>query len=307
MTNTNNKLWMWIATNSFAFLLVMYFTLPVQAQVLSNRTPDRAKIYASPTPTPTPSPGQVRVDGSNIYPDPALLPPDVRGPRRELITVPAYYVTLRGVNRLLVADADGRVDDLFPAGGAFKVLEEPTYNVLGSESYLITLPIDESYSITFESEGELSLLEILKGRGNTSPDEAIRYLDVDLQQRKARIQITPQGVGPLLLDTNRDGVFESLIKPTIKLSGVPARDTHGPVVTFKVIERTATTIVIAINAADSESGLKVVYYSIDGQRLIPYKSPVRVKLSDEFIWAFADDNVANRTTATFDFKRRRPE
>jgi hypothetical protein len=303
MTNTNNKFWMWVATYAFALLLGMLFTLPVRAQVLSNRTPDKAKIYASPTPTPTPSPGQAPVDGSILYPDPALLPPDVRGPRREPVTVPAYYITLRAVNSLLVSDAQGRVDDLFPAGVAFKVLEEPTYNVLGTESYLITLPIDESYSITFESEGELRLLEILKGRGNTSPDEAIRYLDLDLQQKKARIQITPQGVGPLLLDANRDGVFESLIKPTIKLSGVPARDTHGPVVKFKVIERTATMIVIAIKAIDSESGLKDIYYSTDGLRFIPYKSPVRVKLSAEFIWALADDNVANRTTATFDFNR----
>ena len=283
----------------------MYLVVPVQAQaqVLTNRTPDKAKIYASPTPTPSPNPSPT--ENLYLYADPALFPPNVkRPPLRATITVPAYYITLRGVSRLRVSDAQGRVDDLFPASPALKVLDGPTYTPLGEEAYMIVLPVNESYSITFGSDGELRLLEILKGRGNTSPDEAIRYLDLDLGRNKARIQITPQGIGPLRVDSNRDGVFDLSIRPTIKLRGVPARDTHGPVVTFEVIEQTATTIVIAIKATDEESGLKAIYYSIDGQRLIPYKSPVRVNLNDEFIWAIADDNAANRTTATFNFDRR---
>ena len=279
-------------------LALQFSVLFAGAQVLTNRTPDKAQITASPTPTPRPSKSP-SIDSSLITPDPALFPPGVKRPPIRYVTVPAYYITLRGVKSLLVSDDQGRVDDLFPAGVALKNLENATYNPLGEDSYMIVLPVDETYSITFECRYVLDVLEILKGRGNTSPDEAIRYVDLDLGG-KARIQITPQGVGPLRVDSNRDGTFDLLIKPTVKLRGQPAKDTKGPVITFDVIERTATTLVVSIKAMDKESGVKAIYYFFEGQRVFQYKSPIRINLDQvPLLWAFADDNAANSSVYKF--------
>jgi hypothetical protein len=236
---------MWI----FALQFVVSLAGSMQAQVLSNRTPDKAKVYASPTPTPAASPSP----DLGALADPLLVPPDVRRPPMPVFeSEPAYYITLRGVNRLLVSDAHGRVDDLFPTEVAPKLVDGATYNPLGEGSYQIILGIHETYSITFESNDQLNLLEILKGRGNTSPDEAIRYRDPELGRIRGRIQIGPQGVGPLRVDTNRDGTFDLLIKPTVSLRGLPARDTRGPLVKFKVIERSATSMVMSIEATDKD-------------------------------------------------------
>ena len=44
-------------------------------------------------------------------------------------------------------------------------------------------------------------LEVVKGRGNDSPEEAIRYRDLSLRGGKARLEITAEGIGPLRLDS----------------------------------------------------------------------------------------------------------
>ena len=57
--------------------------LGINAQVLTNRTPDKAKIQSEAKPKPSPSP-----DDSLLTPDPLLLPPGTARPR-----IPARDVT----------------------------------------------------------------------------------------------------------------------------------------------------------------------------------------------------------------------
>jgi len=274
--------------------------LITEAQVLTNRTPDKAKIQQpDPKPSPRPTP-----DDSIIQPDPALFPPGAPRPsaRRKFEATPLYYVRLERVNRVLVSDPQGRTDDLFPRRGALKLL--PLTYEQGVNSVDISVPVGDIYSITFGSDDVAVRIEIVKGRGNVSPDEAIRYNDVVIGNGTARLEFTAAGVGPVRLDANNDGRFESIVQPTAHVTGVAAKDTQRPRVTFEVLKRDATTIIIAIKAVDRETGVKRVFYSFDGVSDFPYEGPVRIKLKDaESFWAIAEDHAGNQTIAVFDINK----
>lgn len=201
---------------------------------------------------------------------------------------------------MIVSDAHGNEDELFEPRFVPKI-RTATYDFVFQDTVYIVVPDDQTYSITFESNKPLMVLEIVKGRGSASPDEAIRYRDLALARGKAKFEITPHGVEPLRVDTNHDGRFETLVEPTAKLSGLAARDTKGPEFRFQIVDRSATTILISIEAIDRGTGLKSFYYSLDGQNSFPYQSPVRVDLKQtSFIWAFAEDYAANRSAYKYD-------
>lgn len=232
------------------------------AAVVTGQTPAGVKrileneLTVKPSPTPNPA--------ATLVPDPWLYPPD---PSRKLppepLSDPAYYIQLRGVSRVLLSDDQGNTDDLFQFPFNPKV-QTATYDYGGDHSIQIVLPARRSYSITFEGESPLMSFEILNGRGNTAPDKAIRYVDLALGHGRARVEITPLGVKPLRLDQKRNGRFDLVVQPTVSLRGRAAKDTHGPLITFHVIERTATSLLISIKAVDKESRVKSVTYCVDG-------------------------------------------
>jgi hypothetical protein len=269
-------------------LLVVFFTTSVEAQVMTNRTPDKAKSQ---------NPDDL------LAPDPRIGPKGKPRPAKtEFETSVAYYVRLSGVSRVLVSDAKGRTDDLFRAGSLQKV--EATYDFLGPDTVFITLPAGEAYSITFESKDPAINLEIVKGRGNVSPDEAIRYNDLVLDKARAQFQLSAAGVTSLQIDANNDGRFESTLEPSAHVVGAAAKDTRGPEIRFEILERDATSILVAIKATDKETGVKNLFYTIDMKHEFPYEGPVRVKLNEsKSISAIADDNAGNRSVYTYQFER----
>jgi hypothetical protein len=278
------------------------FGLNTEAQVLTNRTPDKTKIQEpDPKPSPRPTP-----DGSILEPDPALFLPGAPRPaaRRKFEPTPLYYVRLERVNRLLVSDPQGRTDDLFPkGGGALKVL--PLSYDQGVDSVYVMVPVGDTYSITFGTDEPSLSVEIVRGRGNVSPDEAIRYNDVVVGNGTGRLEFTAAGVGPVRLDANNDGRFESIVQPTAHVTGLAAKDTHRPRVEFEVLKSDATTIIIAIKAVDVETGVKKLFYSFDGLTDVPYEGPVRIRLKDvEVFWAIAEDHAGNQTIAAYDITKR---
>jgi hypothetical protein len=291
LTNLNNK--GRIETTTSVLILmgcILLYGDVVGAQVLTNRTPDKAKIYPSPSPTPP-----------TIQRDPLLSPPDPAFKRSKTQSELAYYVLFRNVSRVVVSDAHGTTDDIFQP--AFeKKITSATYNFVGSHSVYIVLRINRTYSMTFESSESLMYLEVVKGRGNTSPEEAIRYRDLSLRGGQARLEITAEGIGPLRLDPDRDGRFETLLEPTISLRGSEARDTSGPELDFRILEGNSTSLLVSIEAKDIGSGVKSIFYSFDGQRAFPYRAPVRIdRKRISFIWVFAEDNAANRTASRYEF------
>ena len=281
----------------FPALLGFFFITSIEAQVMTNRTPDTAKIQPETKPQPPPP----QNSDEFVIPDPAIGPKGTLPRKRpEHEASVAYYVRLSGVSRVLVSDAKGRTDDLFRANAIQHV--EATYDFLGPNTVLITVPTSETYLISFETKDPAMILEIVKGKGNVSPDEAIRYNDLVLDKARAQFQLSAAGVTPLQIDANRDGRFESILEPSAHVFGAAAKDTRGPEIRFEVLERDTTSVLIAIKATDKETGVKKLFYSIDNKHDFPYESPVRVKLNESnFIVGVADDNAGNRSVYTYKF------
>lgn len=277
-------------------LLAVFCCTSVEAQrVLTNRTPDKAKIQPDTKPQPT----STQDSDELISPDPALYP--TRNPQPAHKTAPAYYISLVGASRVLVSDAQGRTDDLFQPGARRQV--DATYDFFGSNTLFITVSASETYSITFETKDPAMFLEILKGKGNVSPDEAVRYNDLVLNKARARFRVSATGVSDLQIDANHDGRFESTLEPSAHVVGAAAKDTRGPEIKFEVLERNATSVLVAITATDKQTGVKNLFYSTDGVNEFPYEGPIRVNAKQtSSIRGVADDNAGNRAFATYRFE-----
>jgi hypothetical protein len=269
-----------------ALLAGSYSTSLSAQQVWTNRTPDKAKIQPETKPKTT----STQDSDELVAPDFRALPGGNLRPDK-FEPLPAYYITLLGASRVLVSDAYGRTDDLFRPGSRKQV--DASYDFFGSNTLFITVSAGETYSITFETKAPAMFLEIVKGKGNVSPDEAIRYNDLVLDKARARFQVSATGVTDLQIDANHDGRFESILEPSAHVVGVAAKDTRGPEITFEVLERDATSALVAIKAIDKQTGVKNLYYSTDGTWEFPYEGPVRVNLKETpFIRGTADDNAA---------------
>jgi hypothetical protein len=288
-------------------------TAQAQTPVLTNRTPEAAKV------TPTPSAQQSPARGvATIEIGPVLIRPDDGRQGPQLQRESSYYICLRHVTRVLVTDARGHTDDLFNlqfAGFMGSVTDQTVrnanYEFVGKNDVYVVVPVTEKYSITFETEESGSVfLEIVKGWGNADPDEVIRYRDLVLNGRRAKFEITPRGVEPLRIDTDGNGRFASVIEPTASVRGRAAHDTRGPEITFQILERTGSTILVAIDTKD-ESGVKSVSYSLDiyrdssgGYRMFPYRGPIRIDLEKvSSLFVKADDYAGNRSGTLHDLRK----
>jgi hypothetical protein len=273
-------------------LFAVFFTTSIEAQVMTNRTPDKAKIQPQSDPNPT------------IMAEPVLSPPTTTPQTPKVEATMAYYVWLAGVNRVSVSDAKGRTNEPFKAGTRQRV-DDATYHVLGPQTIDIVVPVGETYTITFETD-DPAMLQIIRGRGDVSPEETVRYNDLVLDKRRARFQLSATGVSPVRLDYNRDGRFETILEPTAHVRGLAAKDKRGPEITFEVLQRDANSILVAIKAVDKDTGVKTIFYSIDGKYDSRYEGPVRVDLKHStLIYGFADDNAGNRSFATYEFGKHR--
>jgi pimeloyl-ACP methyl ester carboxylesterase len=207
----------------------------------------------------------------------------------------AYYLNISGPASVIVTDAFGHSNA--PADGTVFGGEVPgvTTDMLDAETFFIAMSTVNTYTITLRTGTESIALELTKGT-DTETVQAIRYLDVTLPGNvTAMLRVTPQGVDDLRYDGNNDGTFETAITPTASVSGAAAQDTEPPNITVsEARQATGTTVTLA--ATDNASGVGAVYYSLDGSQYQTYISPLSVDpYRSPFIYAFADDNVANRS------------
>ncbi|MEO6064216.1 MAG: hypothetical protein ABIP49_00350, partial [Lysobacterales bacterium] len=213
-------------------------------------------------------------------------------------TVPSYYVTLDGSTPLTVSDALGNSTVTIANDLRDSVPGVKTYS-LGNEVEMVTMPIPVSgeYAITFLSDGSPMALEVVKGVDNVTPTEAIRYLDTTLPTGVlVQIRIMPAGVGPLRYDSDGNGSFDTVVPPTVILSGPDALDATAPSVTASQNVQGSTTQ-IALTASDSGSGVRTLRYSIDGTQYQTYTGSFSVDpAANPLVYAFADDNAGNRTS-----------
>jgi hypothetical protein len=208
---------------------------------------------------------------------------------------PAYYLQARGLNSIQVTDASGNSNAPL-AGSVFGAkLADVTYQ-LGLNSISIITPTTQSYTLTFRSTGQPIFLEVVKGTGNQAPTQAVRYLDLNLPVGvMAMFKLTPEGVEDLRYDKDGDGRFEKVVTPTASVVGAAALDISPPVITFKQRTQGARKLVTIITR-DKGAGVKAVHYSFDGANFQLYTDPLLIDPArTKTIYAFADDNVANRS------------
>jgi hypothetical protein len=207
----------------------------------------------------------------------------------------AYYLQARGLNSIQVTDASGNSNAPL-AGSVFGAkLADVTYQ-LGLNSISIITPTTQSYTLTFRSTGQPIFLEVVKGTGNQAPTQAVRYLDLNLPVGvMAMFKLTPEGVEDLRYDKDGDGRFEKVVTPTASVIGTAALDVEAPVVTFG--ERVnGEKLLLSIGAEDSGSGVKSLYYSLDGTHYKSYTKPLALNPQQTpVVYVFAEDNLGNRS------------
>lgn len=122
------------------------------------------------------------------------------------------------------------------------------------------------------------------------------------------LNITPLGVENLRYDANGDGIFESVLEPTAAAIGESARDADAPVIAFTESGIGASRLV-SIGATDAMTGVKIIRYSLDGQRYYVYSGPIAVSACNASrVYAVADDNVGNRSEVfTYELPNRPPD
>ncbi|HMO79181.1 MAG TPA: alpha/beta fold hydrolase [Pyrinomonadaceae bacterium] len=220
--------------------------------------------------------------------------------------VEMYYATIEGVDRLDITDNEGNTNT--PLGDDGFELSVPGVGYHGGiyadevniGYHGLSLPADiGEYTIKFMTGTDSIDIEVLKGVGNSSPNLAIRYIDLDLPPNvECLLTFNPQGVPDLSYDSNGDGTYDTVVPAHVRVTGTAAQDVTAPLVSLEYSHRTGQGRLITINAADTESGVQTVYYRVGetGPFQI-YTGTFFLHLpTAKVVEAFADDNVGNRSS-----------
>jgi len=235
-------------------------------------------------------------------------------PLQKPATSLSYYVTITGggyitvtdemghSNRPVVTNAkDNQIGDFMAAKVA-----NVSIDVLGEQTMQVVMPVNQTYTITFHSDGHPISIELIEGEDNQTPERAVRYTDLVLPAGvSVMLKIVRQRIETLRYDKDGDGTYEMSVQPTVDVSGAAARDITGPAVNFaeRLVHAKCT---VTITARDSGSGVKAIYYSLDGKKYQAYLRPLILDVaSTTVVYAFADDRVANRSSiSSYKLKKR---
>lgn len=212
---------------------------------------------------------------------------------------PSYYVTLLGVDFVSITDEQGNTNTQIDEKFALQV-PNVGYTLIGDQAVFLSMPSSGAYTMTFRVGDSPITLEALKGLDNVTPTDAVRYRDVELPAGvTAMLRVTSAGIETLRYDSDGDTVFETVVAPTVSLSGGAAADVTPPTVTISG-ETQLTKVRVTINVQDSASGAKPPRYSLDGTNYQLYSGPFLVDpLQTRVVSAFSDDHAANRSATAY--------
>jgi len=206
----------------------------------------------------------------------------------------ANYVTVVGGAGVTVSDAAG--NSTAPISGTTLGGSVPGASLYttGETARQIVLPATGAYTVTFEGTGKPLFAEILQGDGATATG-AIRYQDAVVPiSRSVAITFTDAGVGPLRYDGAGTGTPDTVLTPTVALTGAAANDQTAPTITVTTAGQ-SPALQVSLAAHDDGSGVKDLFYSLDGTTFQPYTGTLTVDSGVErAVYAFANDNAANR-------------
>lgn len=212
----------------------------------------------------------------------------------------AWYVNIDPIASLSLSDGHSHTDTFVPGKIGARTIPDVTYNLTCRDGNCLslTMPTVEKYTLTFTSHEQDApiILEIVRGIGNICPDEVVRYLDLNLPRNStAMLEFSPQGVSDLRIDGKGDKNFKSVIAPTARALAPASWDVDGPIMRFSSRPLDAGSVIVKLTASD-ESGVRQVYYSVDGGPPSKYEKPFKVnRTAAHKIAAFADDAVGNRS------------
>lgn len=207
---------------------------------------------------------------------------------------PNYYVKLLGVESVTLTDSHGKTQT--PLSGEPEAgIPDVTVYTVGGKSVFMILPQTDTFDLVFAAGNTPVALEIRTGT-DIETSQVVRYADLNLPTGvKAKLQITPQGIGVLHYDTDGDGNYETSVTPTVSITGTAAQDTDAPTVSIGATAQ-GNSSTITITSSDPGSGVKVTYFSLNGINFQPYTAPFTVnRYQAPTIYAFSDDNVGNRS------------
>lgn len=211
---------------------------------------------------------------------------------------PSHYVSIAGQSRVAVQDQFGNSASFKDEYLRNEVPGLKSYEMVADDSVMLTFTIGTAYIVDFIATINPMEVEIVSGVGNQTPDRAVRFMDQDFPANTpVRINISQTGVIDLRLDLNGDGTYETLITPTVNVSGTSANDTTPPKVNLSLVPLEANFLRVFIDAEDAEAGVSKIWYSFDGLEFHPYSVPFEIKnaSTSTTLYAFADDLVGNRS------------
>ena len=171
-----------------------------------------------------------------------------------------------------------------------------THTSIGEQVSMLTLAAGSEYTVTFGTLNRPLAVELNTGT-DVSVTQLIRYLDLTLPLSvTAMLHVTPGSVEPLRYDADGNGSFETVLTPTVSVSGTAALDTLPPTLAFSASGLGATRQV-TITAQDAGSGVQRLLYSLDGTSFQPYSASLTLDPAQTpYVFAFADDNLGNRSS-----------
>jgi len=209
--------------------------------------------------------------------------------------LPAHYLFINGATALTVRDPLG--NSTAPVqGDVLGSVPGVTETSIGDQVTMLTLAAGSEYTVTFGTLNRPLAVELNTGT-DVSVTQIIRYLDLTLPLSvTAMLHLTPGSVESLKYDADGNGSFESVLTPTVNVSGTVALDTLPPTVAFSATGMGATRQV-TLTAQDAGSGVQRLLYSLDGTSFQPYTASLLLDPAQTpYVYAFADDNLGNRSS-----------
>jgi pimeloyl-ACP methyl ester carboxylesterase len=184
------------------------------------------------------------------------------------------------------------------------------------------LELGKTYTIKFAvhfdnpNDRELVRIEINKSTNNADENKSlvIWYIDLPMQKgQEAMLKFTPQGVEPLRLDTDGDGVFETVVQPTAVNSGPKPLDLEGPDLLHDFTWR-EDGVAVALTTSDPAGVKGYTWYALDPQKMDTRTNDAVPVVFSKYVNSFvanptqfaslrawADDNLANHANYLTDF------
>ncbi|MBP1468741.1 hypothetical protein EYB53_023705 [Candidatus Chloroploca sp. M-50] len=212
----------------------------------------------------------------------------------ENASAPAFYLRLTNTEAVTISNSFGET---------ITFGDEPSGYMRGVDSLNLGSIVQEfiltpgpTYSVTVQIGDGPIALDLTRGTG-ASRDLARRYRDLDLPAGTlATLVIDADEPLDLRYDSVGDGIADKIIDPAADLIGSAADDRSGPEIAVQVTGP-LNAQQVTLTATDAGSGVKRLYYSLNGTTFVPYTAPLTINsLKHSVIYAFADDQAANRSS-----------